>query len=188
MEKFYTKDTLSHLADIVSVGDYTYGTPNIHYFDDKTKLSIGKFCSIALNVNFILGGNHRTDWISTYPFSAGILSQTWNEASNIKGHPATKGDIIVSNDVWFGYNSIVLSGVKIGNGVVIGAGSVITKDIPDYAIVAGNPARIVKMRFSDEEISSLLKIAWWNWEADKIKENLMHICSNDIFQFINLHS
>jgi serine acetyltransferase len=101
------------------------------------------------------------------------------------GHPSCKGDIIIQNDVWIGAKSTIMSGVKISNGSIVGAGSVVTKDVPPYAIVAGNPAKIVKSRFTEEQIEKLLTIAWWNWDEQKIRDNSMTMWSDNIDEFIN---
>jgi serine acetyltransferase len=100
------------------------------------------------------------------------------------GHPSCKGDIIIENDVWIGAKATIMSGVRIGNGAIVAAGSVVSKDVPPYAIVAGNPAKVVKYRFSDEQIKKLLSIAWWNWDEQKIKDNAMTMWSNNIDEFI----
>jgi acetyltransferase-like isoleucine patch superfamily enzyme len=156
------------------IGEWTYGSPIIKRYGDKTKLSIGKYCSIAETVQILLGGEHRTDWITTYPFNV-----MWSEASQFEGHPSTKGNVSIGNDVWIGQNAIILSGVTIGNGAVIGAGSVITKDVPAYAIVAGNPARLVRFRFNEEQITKLERIAWWDWPIERIKKVLPFLLSSD---------
>ena len=126
----------------VKVGDYTYGLFDPKEFEDGTKLTIGKFCSIAENVTFIMGGEHRADFASTYPFN--VLVKNFNY---IKGHPRSKGDITVGNDVWIGFNSKILSGVTIGDGAIVGANSLVVKDIEPYAIYAGNPAKFIRYRF-----------------------------------------
>ena len=128
--------------DYIKVGDFTYGVPVIKSWNDETHLTIGKFCSIAENVTFMLGGEHKTNWVTTYPFNA--LMSTF---SHIKGHPATKGDITVGNDVWIAQGARIMSGVTIGDGAVIGAGVLVTKDVPSYAVVGGVPARVIKYRF-----------------------------------------
>lgn len=139
------------------------------------RLEIGKFCSIAEGVKIFLGGNHRVDWITTYPFPA--LLHYWPEASGITGHPSTRGDVIIGNDVWIGTDAIILSGVKIGDGAVIGAGAVVTQDVNPYSIVIGNPAREIRRRFSDAMVDKLLEIRWWDWPPAKIRENLDFLCS-----------
>lgn len=178
----YTKDVLgSHYT----IGDFTYGIPTIMHWGEKATLKIGKFCSIAKDVTIFLGGNHRTDWISSYPFN--VLNGPFPNAQDIAGHPSTKGDVIIGNDVWIGWGATILSGVTIGNGAVVAAKAVVTKDVPPYAIVAGNPAQIVKHRFSAEIIDSLQKIQWWNWSIEKINSNVRKICNGDMDTFIKEH-
>lgn len=161
------------------IGEWTYGSPIIKAWDEKTNLRIGKFCSIAGNVQFLLGGEHRVDWITTYPFN-----EVMEEAREYQGHPATKGDITIGNDVWIGQNAIILSGVNIGNGAVIGAGSVVSRDVPAYAIAVGNPARITRHRFSQEQIAKLENIQWWEWSNEEIKNALPLLLSDNIEAFI----
>lgn len=160
---------------IVSIGKHTYGTPIVFSWDNKTKLNIGKYCSVAESVTFILGGNHKVDWISTYPFSEFI--KKWPLASGVVGHPSTRGDINVGNDVWIGHGALILSGVNIGDGAVIGASSVVSRDVEPYSIVVGNPAEEIKLRFSKEEIEKLLKIKWWDWPEEVVKERVLDLCS-----------
>lgn len=170
---FYTKDIFKDKS--YKIGDYTYGKPIILFDDQETNLEIGKFCSIANNVNIFLGGNHRMDWVTTYPFN--ILNEDFPASVNIEGHPSTKGDVIIGNDVWIGNNVTIMSGVKIGDGAVIGTGAVITKNIESYEVWAGNPAKLIKKRFSEEVIQKLLDMKWWNWEIEKINENVVDLCS-----------
>lgn len=165
------------------IGEYTYGTPIIRSWDDNTHFKIGKFCSIAGNVQMLLGGEHRTDWITTYPFN-----KKFSEAANKKGHPSSKGDIEIGNDVWIGQNAIILSGVSIGNGAVIGAGSVVSKDVPAYAIVAGNPAKVIRYRFTEDQIARLEKIAWWIWPDEKVIEAIPFMLDNNIEEFLKQYS
>jgi acetyltransferase-like isoleucine patch superfamily enzyme len=157
-------------AGVVVVGDHTYGFPNIYSWGDDTKLHIGKYCSIAEGVVIVLGGEHRMDWVTTFPFSA--LARDWPPAKQIKGHPSTKGDVVIGNDVWIGQGALILSGVTIGDGAVIGAGSVVTKDVKDYAIAAGNPAKFVKFRFDQATRIGLKKLLWWNWSDEKVVGNM----------------
>jgi len=160
---------------VLEINDYSYGKINALYWDTKTKLNIGKFVSIADGVTFILGGNHRIDWITTYPFP--IFASELGFDVDIEGHPSTKGDITIGHDVWIGQNATILSGVKVGNGVVIGAASVVAKDIPNYAICVGNPSRVIGYRFDQETISQLEEIAWWDWDKEKIRNSIEILCS-----------
>jgi len=160
-------------SDGYMVGKGTYGKPIVHSWGEPSTLKIGKFCSISGNVHVLLGGNHRTDWITTYPFPV-----FWDNAKHITEQSISKGDVLIGNDVWVGMESMILSGVKIGNGAVIGARAVVSKDVPPYSIVAGNPAVVVKKRFSDEDISALEKIQWWDWDDSKIKA-AMHLLLNN---------
>ncbi len=183
MENFYTKDLLKDWGDRVEIGEYTYGKPNILHWGEDARLKVGKFCSIAKDVTIFLGGNHRTDWVTTYPFPA---IEDWQEAKEIKGHPATKGDVVIGNDVWIGDGATILSGVNIGDGAVIGTKAVVGKNVSPYSIVAGNPAKEIRKRFDEESINKLLEIKWWNWPIEKTKENINFLCSDDINKFINL--
>lgn len=182
-EIIFTKDKLKYLGDFAQIGDYTYGSPKVFHWGENAKLYIGKFCSIADEVSIFLGGNHRHDWITTYPFPA--FTDKWPEANNIKGHPATKGDVIIGNDVWIGYGATILSGVKIGDGAVIAARAVVTKNVDPYSIVGGNPARFIKKRFEDDLVEKLLDVEWWDWPIDKIRKYIDVLCSNNIEKFIN---
>ena len=159
------------------IGDYTYGNPIILDWGEGAKIKIGKFCSIAEKVTIFLGGEHRIDWITTYPF---MVNDDWPTAKKIKGHPKTKGDVIIGNDVWIGYGVTILSGVTIGDGAVIGSMSLITKDIEPYSIVGGIPSHLIKKRFDEETIKKLLKIKWWNWSETKINQNIIIFCSPNI--------
>ena len=163
-EIFYTKEIFKDKP--YEIGEYSYGNP-IVYFESEGNLRIGKFCSIAFDsVKIFLGGNHRVDWTTTYPFNK---IADFPEASHITGHPCSKGDVVIGNDVWIGMNATILSGVTIGDGAVVAAHAVVTKDVPPYAIVAGNPARVVKMRFSDDVIKYLLELKWWDWPIEKVR-------------------
>lgn len=179
-KSIYTKDLL--VGSLFEIGEFTYGRPYVVHWDDSTRLHIGKFCSIADGVTILLGGNHRTDWVTTYPFN--VLSGSFPDASAIQGHPATKGDVRIGNDVWIGYGATILSGVHIGDGAVIGANAVVAKDVEPYAVVTGNPGRMVKKRFDDQTIKALLEIGWWNWDKEKINREIKLLCSDHIQEFI----
>jgi acetyltransferase-like isoleucine patch superfamily enzyme len=172
---FFTKDVFA--GKKFSIGEYTYGNPAVLFENDDANLTIGKFCSIADEVTIFLGGNHRTDWITTYPFNA--LKSQFPEAANIKGHPATKGDVTIGNDVWLARGCTIMSGVAIGNGAVIGTASVVAKNVGDYEIWAGNPAKFVRKRFDDETIAKLLQAQWCHWDIEKIKRELPNLCDSN---------
>jgi len=157
------------------VGRRTYGEPEVLDWKDGTTLRIGSFCSIAAGVNILLGGNHRTDWITTYPFL--VMSKGVEGA---RESYVVKGDVLIGNDVWIGQFATILSGVTIGNGAVIGVSAVVTKNVPAYAIVAGNPAKIIRMRFSENEIAQLEQIAWWDWPDGKIEAAMPFLLSGNI--------
>jgi acetyltransferase-like isoleucine patch superfamily enzyme len=162
-----------------SVGDWTYGTPTIFQYDEHSRLTIGKFCSIGDGVTILVGGEHRTDWLSTYPFNV-----FFEAAKRIEGHPASKGDIAIGNDVWIGANSTILSGVSIGDGAVIGAASLVCRNVDPYSVVAGNPARQIRLRFEGAVIEALVKIAWWNWPIERIEAEVPLLMSGDVQEFI----
>jgi acetyltransferase-like isoleucine patch superfamily enzyme len=177
--KIYTKE---FLGDRYRVGEHTYGKPRVLSWGEGTTLTIGRYCSISTSVTIFLGSEHRTDWISTYPFP-----YFWEEAKSISGHPSTKGDVVIGNDVWIGYGATILSGVTIGDGAAIGACSLVVKDIPSYAIVAGNPAQIIKYRFDEATIKKLGQIKWWDWPEQKVRENIRLICSGCVEEFVKIY-
>lgn len=180
-------DKLCFLKNIVSnpniiVGDYTYYDDaedvnnferNVKYHFDfiGDKLIIGKFCMIASGVTFIMNGaNHKMDCITAYPFY--IFGEDWAKATPSPDELPQKGDTVVGNDVWIGAEATIMPGVNIGDGAIIATKSVVTKDVPPYSIVGGNPAKVIKLRFSEAKIKELLEMQWWNWEIEKITENL----------------
>lgn len=160
------------------IGDYTYGMPKILSWGEGSRLKVGKFCSISAEVTVFLGGNHRLDWVTTYPFMEFV--DEWPEARDIAGHPATKGDVVIGNDVWIGWGAMIMSGVTIGDGAAIGARAVVTQDVEPYSIVGGNPARLIRKRFDDETIRALLEISWWDWPLDRIRDNLKILMSDNV--------
>jgi acetyltransferase-like isoleucine patch superfamily enzyme len=173
---FFTKDVFENKKYII--GDCTYGKPIVLFENAETNLTIGKYCSIADNVTIFLGGNHRLDWLSTYPFN--VLKLKYPLAKNIIGHPETKGDVIIGNDVWIGNGVTILSGVTIGDGAVLAAKSVITKNVKPYEVWGGNPAKLMKNRFNKETTIKLLELKWWDWDEERVAGNVMHLCSNNV--------
>lgn len=170
---FWTKDALPGY----DVGAYSYGTPTI-IGAGEANLKIGKFCAISGGVTIFLGAEHRIDWISTYPFADANF--TWWGAQGIRGHPRTKGDVTIGHDVWIGYKATILSGVNIFSGACIGANSVVTRNVPAYAIIAGNPARLIRRRFDEATILALLDLAWWDWPDETIKSVIPILMSGDV--------
>lgn len=163
------------------IGRGTYGDPDICTWDEGATFKIGAFCSIAPGVKIFLGGEHRVDWVTTYPFNV-----LWESGRQIMGHPKTKGDVIIGNDVWIGTEAVIMSGVKIGDGAVVGARAVVTKDIEPYAIYAGNPARLVRKRFDEPTIiEQLLDLKWWNFKDKEIEQLLPLMLDKDILTFIS---
>ena len=169
-------------SNAIEVGKWTYGTPQVQFAEPKS-VKIGNFCSLGYGLQIIIGGDHRTDWVSTFPFVS-FRDKGWPETPDIPGHPKSKGHVIIGNDVWIGMEALILSGVAIGDGAVIGARSVVTKDVPPYAVAAGNPARIVKYRFDEITIKKLLAIAWWNWPDEEIKKVIPLLLSDKVDKFI----
>lgn len=167
--------TLTSNDPRITVGRLTYGNPLFMLWTNDDSVSIGSFCSIAERVVFVAGGEHNQNWATTYPLRIAF----GDELSSKDGHQASKGAIIIGHDVWIGFGATILSGVKIGSGAIIGAGSVVASDVPPYAVVAGNPAKTIKYRFSEEYIKKLMQICWWNWPIDVIKKN-QAILSNTV--------
>lgn len=152
-----------------------------HYPINRDRLRIGKFCSIACGAKFIFtSANHKLGSLSTYPFP--LFFEEWDlDKANLTDSWDNKGDIAIGNDVWIGYEAVVMQGVTIGDGAIIGARAVVTKDIPPYTIVGGVPAKPIRKKFSDEIISRLLEIKWWEWPDEEIKENIFAIQSGNIY-------
>lgn len=161
------------------IGKHCYGLPEIHHDYLHAKLTIGDYCSIAENVQIFLGGNHRTDWVSSYPFPAFFA-----EASHIKNYETANGNINIGSDVWLCSNVTIFSGVTIGHGAVIAYGAVVTKDVAAYSIVGGNPAKHIKWRFDETKRNALLEIAWWDWDENEVLDKVGLLCSEDIEAFI----
>jgi acetyltransferase-like isoleucine patch superfamily enzyme len=165
----------------MNFGKYSYGNPTLHN-KDNAKLVVGNFCSIGSNTHIYLGGNHNTNWVTTYPFGH-IHRDIFTNYKGV-GHPSTKGDVIIGNDVWMGDNVTIMSGVTVGDGVVIANNSHVVKDIAPYSLVGGNPAKFIKFRFTPKQIEQLLQIKWWNWDDSKINELSPLLCNPDIDEFL----
>lgn len=184
----YIKNTVSNPNIIV--GDYTYYDDpedskdferNVlyHFPFIGDKLVIGRFCAIARGAKFIMNGaNHKLSGFSTYPFQ--IFGNGWQKNSPQPGDLPYKGDTVIGNDVWIGYDALVMPGVKIGNGAIISSRSVVVSDVPAYTVVGGNPAKLIKRRFEPEVVDALEAIAWWDWPIEKITRHLNAITSDDI--------
>ena len=173
----------SWITPQVDVGDFTYADhPRIWTWGEDAKLHIGKFCSIAANVQFLLGGNHHTEWCTTYPFN--VLLPDF--CPDVEHHAATNGDITIGNDVWIGNDVTILSGVTIHNGAVIAKGAVVTKDVPSYTVVGGIPATTIKNRFNNAHIMVELEVMkWWDWPLDILSEAIPILCSKDYQKLID---
>ena len=181
-------DIISRLEDHVTsvrqkttpIIDFEKNNVLYHYPVNKDKLKIGKFCSIACGAKFLFtSANHAMESLSTYPFP--IFFEEWGlDAKNICDAWDNRGDIVIGNDVWIGYEAVILSGVTIGDGAIIGTRAVVTKDVPSYTIVGGVPAKPIRKRFDEETIQKLEEIRWWDWEEERIKKNIQAIQSGDI--------
>lgn len=150
---------------------------------DRGSVRIGKWCSIQPSASIFLGGEHPTQWVSMYP----IRMALGIDGALEDGLPFSRGPVLIGNDVWLGWECLVMSGVTIGDGAVVAARSVVTRDVPPYGIVAGVPARHVRWRFEEHQRAALLRIAWWDWPEDKIRRNVAALCGGDIRSFIEAH-
>lgn len=184
----FIKNTVSNPNIII--GDYTYyddpeDSENFernvlyHYPFIGDKLIIGKFCAIARGARFIMNGaNHKLSGISTYPFQ--IFGNGWEKVMPKPGDLPYKGDTVIGNDVWIGYQALVMPGVRIGDGAIVSSGAVVIADVEPYTVVGGNPAKPVKRRFDPGQVRELLQIAWWDWPIEQISAHLDLIVSGDI--------
>ena len=190
-ETIYLKNVIKNPNIIV--GDYTIYNDFINnpidfeknnvfyqYPVNHDKLSIGKFCSIACGAKFLFNSaNHTIRSLSTYPFP--IFFEEWGlDKKEVASAWDNKGDIIIGNDVWIGYEAVIMAGVCIGDGAIIGTRAVVTKDVPPYTIVGGIPAKPIKKRFDEKTISHLMELQWWDWSIEKIAENIKYIQSGNI--------
>lgn len=193
-ETVYLKNVITDLN--IKVGDYTiyndfvndprdFEKNNVlyHYPINGDKLIIGKFCSIACGAKFLFNSaNHTLTSLSTYTFT--LFFEEWElEKKNVTKAWDNKGNIIIGNDVWIGYDAIILSGVTIGDGAIIGARAIVTKDVPPYTIVGGVPAKAIRKRFNEKTIKSLLNLKWWDWPEERIAANIQRIQRGQISEF-----
>lgn len=179
----------------ILIGDYTYYDDpedsedferNVlyHFPFIGDRLIIGKFCALASGITFIMNGaNHKLSGFSSYPFQ--IFGNGWEEVIPQPGDLPYKGNTVIGNDVWIGYQAVIMPGVQVGDGAIIAAKSVVTRDVAPYTIVGGNPAQCIRQRFDDEVIQRLVEVAWWNWSIEKITRNLKKIVGADIEALIN---
>jgi len=168
----------------MEIGKYSYSKVNIKIIRPEANLKIGKFCSIAAGCNMWLGGNHRVDWITTYPFGR-IHKDVFNKFDG-DGNPKTNGDVIIGNDVRIGNNVTIMSGVKIGDGSVIAANSHVVEKVKPYSVVGGNPATFYYFRFNKETIKKLIELKWWDFEDEIINEISPILCSGDVEQLFKV--
>lgn len=176
-------------SELIDIGEFTYyddpehatdfETRNVLYHYGPEKLVIGRFCALGTGTRFIMNGaNHRMDGPSTFPFPT--MGGSWSEHFDLLGDLPTRGDTVVGHDVWFGHGATVMPGVRIGHGAIIGAGSVVTHDVPDYGIVGGNPARLLRRRYDERDVARLLAVAWWDWPLDLVTEHVRTVMAGSI--------
>jgi virginiamycin A acetyltransferase len=176
-------------SPLIEVGEFTYyddpdhptefETRNVLYHFGPERLVIGWFCAFATDVRFIMNGaNHRMDGPSTFPFP--IMGGTWAEDMDLLVGLPSRGDTVVGHDVWLGHSVTVMPGVRIGHGAIVASGAVVVDDVPDYAIAGGNPAKVIRRRYSDTDIARLLDLAWWDWPIERITEHVRIIMSGTV--------
>src|SRR5579884_4074900 len=174
-----------------SVGEFTYyddphdstgfESNNVLYHTGPDRLVIGKYCSLAAGVSFIMSrANHRMSGVSTYPFP--LFGGSWSDEMDLFVDVPTRGDTVVDNDVWIGHGATIMPGIHIGDGAIIGARSVVTSDVPSYGIVAGNPARLLRRRYSEDEVRRLSRISWWDWPVEQVTANVRILMSGSVDQ------
>jgi lipopolysaccharide transport system ATP-binding protein len=185
---YFLKDNLKNeiSQNLAVIGKWSYGNPKIYRWNWKNKIYIGNFCSLGPEIKIIIGGNHRTDWVSTSQLPADTFNfeDTFLNAQKIKNYNYSKGDLHIENDVWIGGFSIIFSGVRLGNGSVVAAGSVVTKDVEPYTIVGGNPAKLIKKRFTSKQINFLNSSKWWDLDDKKIDLLSKYLLAEKVDLFI----
>lgn len=197
LKHFITKDFIEvanytyYDASFTSENPEDFENTNVLYFPaNGTKLKIGKWCQLANKCKFMMSGaGHHTNSFTIYPIFWNFIDdpkvKSYFDILPDRKYYNQKGDTIIGNDVWIGYDALIMLGVKIGDGAVIGARAVVTKDVEPYTVVAGNPAKVIRKRFDDKTIEKLLEIQWWNWEIDKIMDNYTAIMDCNLEKLIN---
>ncbi|MET8702780.1 CatB-related O-acetyltransferase [Kitasatospora sp. NPDC058032] len=176
-------------SPLIEVGEFTYyddpddptafETRNVLYHYGPERLVIGGYCALGTGVRFIMNGaNHRTDGPSTFPFP--IMGGEWAAHFDLLTDLPNRGDTVVGSDVWLGNGVTVMPGVRIGHGAVVATGSVVTADVPAYAVAGGNPARVIRHRYDEDDIARLLAVSWWNWPTDHITAHVRTIMSGTV--------
>lgn len=179
-EKFYrAQEKFRQRYPEHSIGIGTYGVPLVRSWGEGTKLSIGAYTSIADDVQIFLGGHHRVDWVTSFPFPA-----FFDEAKGIENFVGTRGDVVIGSDVWLASGCTILSGVTVGDGAVVAARSVVTRDVSPYEMVGGNPARHIGWRFDEATRAALVSSAWWNWPEQEIRSISPMLCSSRLDEFL----
>ncbi|MEB0040436.1 MULTISPECIES: CatB-related O-acetyltransferase [unclassified Pseudomonas] len=162
-----------------SFGVGTYGMPEVIRFGQGAVLTVGAYTSIATGVKILLGGEHRTDWVTTYPFPAMI-----SEVNDILDFSTTKGDVVIGSDCWICTDAMILSGVTVGHGAIVAAGAMVNRNVAPFSVVGGNPCKFIRWRFDEETRATLLQSAWWEWPIEEVKAMARTLCSADIDGFI----
>ena len=176
-------------SPLIDVGDFSYyddpddptafETRNVLYHYGPERLVIGRYCALGTGTRFIMNGaNHRMDGPSTFPFPT--MGGAWAGHFDLITDLPGRGDTVVGNDVWFGHGATVMPGVRIGHGAIVAAGAVVTRDVPDYGIVGGNPARLLRTRYDAEDVDRLLAAAWWDWPVEQVTAHVRTIMSGSV--------
>ena len=183
---FFLNDSLKEeiKKNFAEIESWSYGNPKVYRWNYTSRIKIGKFCSIGPEVNFLIGSNHHLKWITTSPLSASYFNDSFPNCSNIDLEKKS-GDLVIMNDVWIGAFSTIFDGVEIGNGSIIGAGSVIRKNVEPYSVVVGNPQIVLKKRFSEDKIKILEDSKWWKLKDDQINIISPYLLSEDFEGFIS---